>query len=401
MGAASGAYTVFRGFAKITTVHPEGARCFGIDIGAHTIKIALLEAGERGLMVRALERVPMPANAFDNGILVRRREVGTLLKQSARRMDPRVRRAAISVSNEQTTIRRVEIPTMEPDQLEAAAPFEVRKFISYPAEQAEVGMAKIGQSEGETMSAYLVAAPRLVVQSYAAAAQQAGLHVVLIEAEPFALLRALHLPPCREQCFWYGQSLAYAHIGHSALAFCIAQGEQMHSARSISWGAERIVEVLAASLNSSAEEAKSLIEHSDTYLDERGILYWPGDSGRRETLALRPELERLRREIERIFNYFRSLYPERSYQGVLGKLMVSGGLSALRGLDSYLTHALQIEVCVPNPFEWTPAADPIAAKAAHYKAEFAIAVGLGSAVLDTEAQRMKMSAGVWWRQQAA
>ncbi len=206
------------------------------------------------------------------------------------------------------------------------------------------------------MSAYLVAAPRAVVQSYAATAQQAGLEIVLIEAEPFALLRALHLPPCREQKFWYGQSLAYAHIGHSALAFCIAQSEHMHSARTISWGAERIIEVLASSIESSEEDAKALIEHPDTFLDDRGILYWPTDSGRCETLALRPELERLRREIERIFNYFRSLYPERSYQGVLGKLMLSGGLSALRGLDSYLTQNLQIEVIVPDPFEWTPAA---------------------------------------------
>ncbi len=387
---------MFRAFAK-TTSHE---RCFGIDIGAYTIKIALLEVGERGLTVRALERIPMPPKSFDNGAIVRRREVAALLKQSVRRMDPRVRRAAISVANEQTAIRRVEVPAMAPEQLEAAAPFEARKFISYPAEQAEVGMAKIGQTEGETMSAYLVAAPRHVVQSYAAVAQQAGLDVVLIEAEPFALLRSLHLPPCRDHCFWYGQSLAYAHIGHSAMAFCIAQSEHMHSARSISWGAERLVEVLATSLNGSEEDAKALIEHPDTYLDERGILYWPSDSGRRETLALRPELERLRREIERIFNYFRSLYPERSYQGVLGKLMLSGGISALRGLDSYLTHSLQIEVIVPNPFEWTPAADAIAAKAARYKAEFAIAVGLGSAVLDTEAQRMKMSAGVWWRQAA-
>lgn len=391
---------MFRAFAKPTASQSKGARCFGIDIGAHTIKIALLEASERGLVVRALERVPMPAKAFDNGVLVRRREVATLLKQSTRRMDAKVRRTALSISNEQVTVRRVEVPAMGPEQLEAAAPFEARKFITYPAEQAEAGMARIGETEGETISAYLVASPRAVVQSYAAVAQQAGLEVVLVEAEPFALLRALHLPPFREERFWYGQSLAYAHIGHSALAFCIAQSGQMHSARSISWGAQRIIDVLASSLNSTEEDAKALIEHPDTYLDDRGILYWPTDTGRCETLALRPELERLRREIERIFNYFRSLYPERSYQGVLGKLMLSGGLSALRGLDSYLIQALQIEVIVPDPFEWTPAADTVAAKAAHYKAEFAIAIGLGAAVLDTEAQRLKMNAGVWWRQAA-
>ena len=30
----------------------------------------------------------------------------------------------------------------------------------------------------------------------------------------------------------------------------------------------------------------------------------------------------------------------------------------------------------------------------------AIAIGLGFAVLDSDAQRMKMNAGVWWRQAA-
>ena len=387
---------MFRGFAK-SALHE---RCFGIDIGSYAIKIALLEASERGLIVRALDRILMPANAFDKGVLVRRREVSALLRQSAHRMDRRVKRAAVAISNDQTTIRKVDMPVMAQDQAEAAAPFEARKIISYPVERAEVGISTIGEAEGDVMSAYLVAAPRSAVQSYAATVQQAGLHVELIEAEAFSLLRALHLPPCRQQCFWYGQSLAYAHIGQQALAFCIAQSEQMHSARSITWGADRIIDALAGSLNSSSEEAQELLEHPESYLDDRGILYWPDEAGRRETIALRPELERLKREIDRIFNYFRSLYPERSYQGVLGKLMISGGLSALRGLDSYLTHALQVEVSVPNPFEWTPAADAVAARAATYKSEFAVALGLGAAVLGTEAQRLKMNAGVWWRQAA-
>ena len=363
---------MFPAFVKPTAQE----RCFGIDIGAHTIKIALLEAGDRGLTVKAFERVSTPPKTFENGVLIRRREIATLLRQSVRRMDRGVRRAAIAISNEQTTIRKIEIPAMEPAQPEAAAPFEARKFISYPPDQAEVGIARIGETDGEAMSAYLVAAPRQVVQSYVTAVQQAGLEVVLAEAEPFALLRSLHLPPCREQCFWYGQSLAYAHIGYTAMAFCIAQSQHIHSARSISWGAERIVDALAKSLNSSVEVARELIEHPDTYLDARGILYLPGETSCNELLALRPELERLRREIERIFNYFRSLYPERSYQGVLGKLMLSGGLTALRGLDSYLTQTLQIEVCVPDPFEWTPASDAIAAKATRYKADAAVAIGL-------------------------
>ncbi|HLJ55540.1 MAG TPA: pilus assembly protein PilM [Chthonomonadaceae bacterium] len=374
-------------------------RCFGIDIGSYAIKVVLLEAGDRGLVVRATERIPTPVKAFENGVLVRRREAAALLRQATRRLDPRLRRAAVSVSNEHATIRKIEVPAMNPDQLEAAAPFEARKYITYSPDTAEVGAAALGDSEGETMAAYLVAAPRAIVHAYAAACQQAGLDLILAEAEPFALLRSLHIPPCREQCFWYGQSLAYAHIGRAAIAFCIAQSEHMHSARSISWGADRIVQALAGSLNSTEDDARTLLERPDTFLDERGILYWPSDVGRRETLALRPELERLKREIERIFNYFRSLYPERSYQGVLGKLLLSGGLSGLRGLDAYLTQALQLEVLVPNPFDWTPAVDA-AAKAARLGPEFAVAIGVGSAVLGTEARRLKSNAGVWWRQAA-
>jgi hypothetical protein len=61
----------------------------------------------------------------------------------------------------------------------------------------------------------------------------------------------------------------------------------------------------------------------ETVVDEQGRIAWGGgnDGAARDEHAgaLVPELDRVCREIQRLLNYYRSLYPERSYEGILNR----------------------------------------------------------------------------------
>ena len=69
------------------------------------------------------------------------------------------------------------------------------------------------------------------------------------------------------------------------------------------------------------------------------------------TEAFTPELDRLRREIQRLLNYYRSLFPERSYEGILDKVVLCGGAAGLNGLADISPASLQVEISIQNPLQ--------------------------------------------------
>src|SRR5262249_15630614 len=150
--------------------------------------------------------------------------------------------------------------------------------------------------------------------------EMAGLKVASAEIEPFPLLRAVDRSQGRSESFWRGQSQGYIQIKENSSAMYVAQENALRFVRVISWGSERLTQALADALELSPEEAEAIKTDPSASVDPQGIFSWEHAGVRRETEALVSELERLRREIERLMNYYSSLFPERSYEGVMSRV---------------------------------------------------------------------------------
>lgn len=388
----------------------------GIDLGHYAVKAVLLEETADAVVAHYAAHVPTPTDSIRQGVIVNQRELAAQIKKIVRQSGSGIRAASIAIPIEQLVVRSLELPDMDGDELRQATRFEARKYLPFPAETAEIVIAPIGQtldSEGAPhLRALLAAAPREVVRSRAETLEMAGLEVAAVEIEPIALMRAFHVnQSSRNQSsrntFWLGQPCVYVHLGQKSSGMCVVQDTHLRFVHKISWGSLRLTQALAAALGCTIAEAQAIEESPEAVLNPDGVFAWGEAADRRETRALAPELERLSREIQRLLSYYRSLFPERSYEGILDRLILSGGRADLRGLHRFFSEMFQIEVIARNPFQTfeTHLSGSSFAAIEGRNHCFAVAIGLALGDLHRSARTSSVKAGrpaeFVWRKTAA
>jgi type IV pilus assembly protein PilM len=324
----------------------------GIDIGAYAIKLVALERCEAGLAFRHVALCATPADTIQDEVIVKPRVLAAHIQQMVRESRLPIRAASIAIPVEQAMVKWINLPRMSRSEMRAAASFEATKFLPYPVEKAEIGIVAsddAGYDDSGNMRALFVAAPRDVARSRAETLEMAGLSVVGAELESFALLRALRESEGAPKVLWRGQPVAYVQMGHRVSSLCVLQDTDLRFVRGIAWGGERLTQAFADQTECDATEAQEIKERADSTIDESGVFHWHEGANIRLSEAFVPELDRLRREIQRLLNYYRSLFPERSYEGILDKVVLCGGAAGLNGLAEYFTRVLRVEVSIQNP----------------------------------------------------
>ncbi len=383
----------------------------GIDLGHHAIKAVLLERTADAIVARYAGYVLTPTNALQKGVLIEQRSVAAQIRQMVRQCGYNIRAASIAIPIEHLVVRLIDLPAMDEEALRTASRFEARKYLPYSVDKAEVVIIPVGQTvdnEGATrMQALLAAAPRDVVRSRAETLEMAGLEVAGIEIEPLTLMRTFRAEGGSQNTIWSGQPSVYVHLGQKSSGMCVVQGTRLRFVHAIAWGSSRLTQALATGIGCSLDEAWEIEESPTAVISANGNFSWGEGENRQETGALIPEMERLGREMQRLLNYYRSLFPERSYEGILDRLIVSGGRANLKGLHHFFTELFQLDVEVRNPFqsfETHFSLDGFAAINGRNHS-FAVAIGLALGDLQRDARANQSHAGrprefVWRRSTA-
>ena len=381
----------------------------GLDIGNYAIKAIVLKQTAEGYAVCYANRIRNRESDSEDGT-VNVRDLTARLRPMLKQAGLPLTSASFALPTEHAQIRWIDLPEMTPDALRAATKFEARKYLPYSVDEAEVQILPTqhsGDQEEGKMRALMIAAPRKLITGRAEALEAAGLEVSHAEVETFPLLRAQKPTERAVSVLWGGQPLTHVHLGHLASCMCVAQGVDARFMRAISWGSARLSQALSLSLSIEVIAARDILESPSSQLDETGILTWTEAGETRQTNALTGELERLYREIQRLLNYYRSLFPERSYEGILDRIYLSGGAAGLRGLENYFSRALHFAVTISNPFQLvTLQLSPESfAAVTGQRAAFGVAVGLAMGALEmgryAEARSSQRTREYVWRRKAA
>ena len=381
----------------------------GIDIGPHTIKVVILEDGEAGATVKYAIRVPTPALALQNSVVTDVRLVGRCIRQALRSNGVSVAAASLSVPNEISMVRWIDLPRMDEATLETAAAFEARKYLNYPVGQADLRIVPMDAERPdaeENIRALLVATPQNVSRTRAQAVEEAGIRVTCIEVEAFSLMRALYTPHMRRDMVWSSQSRAYLQLGNDSSSMYVLQNSTIRFVRGLSWGSGRLAAALKAAIGCTDEHAQQVIVNGFASISPQGTLFWVDGTDVCESDALEPELERLCKEIQRLINYYLSLFPERSYEGILNQIILCGGAAGLKGLKDFLANRLEIEFNLGDPVaaRGLQIAPTAADSVDSYRAGFTVAIGLALGGLQSNARlkpREHSDVEYVWRRQAA
>lgn len=324
-------------------------RLIGIDLGSSNIKIIQAEALKDRIRIVKAVQTPTPAGAIKEGYVMDREAVAAALRELLRTSGISASGATIAVSGQSVVVRRYQKPRMSEAELRKSARYDVTKYVTSSIEETAFAVKILGASETEPghMDVMLVAAPREMVESRIAAVESAGIDVVAVDLEAFALQRAV--VDCRRSMWDDGKLRALVDIGAAHTEVTLLQGATFALTRSITIAGDAFTETLRARLGGDTEAA----EARKRDVDLRVLIDGGSDQEVAVARALQATTDELLREIRRSINYYQAQIAEAVEAEALAEIVLSGGSSQMNGIAPYiearLTTPTRIASAMTNP----------------------------------------------------
>src|SRR2546423_811470 len=241
--------------------HKALKRIVGLKIGASQLAAARVSNNGHAELLQ-VAREPLEPGIIVGGELRDPEALADALKAFFRKHKLPRRGIRLGIANNRIGVRTLDVVGIaDPKQLANAIRFRAQEALPIPVEEAVLDYRILSESvneAGERLGRVLrVVAYRELVDRYVAACRKAGLGVVGIDLEAFALLRSL-APPPPDGAEVAEAALVAVAIGHDRSTFAVSDGRMCEFTRVLEWGGGALDVAVAQALGSSASEAEPI-----------------------------------------------------------------------------------------------------------------------------------------------
>lgn len=308
----------------------------GLDIGSGSLKLLEILDTPQGFYLNEFKQLPLPHGVIVNGEVIRSEELTNAIKSIFSLSRCRKKGVVTSLSGNSVVIKKINFNLMSDDELRELILDEGSKYLPFDDMEEvyfDFQILKGSDVNPNQIEVVLVAARKDIVDKFTEAVTNAGLSVVIMDVDTFAL----------ETMYEENYDVKYEdedvdfliNIGASITNINAVKGGVSIFTRDFVQGGNIITEALAAKLGVSFEEAE-LIKVGKV----KGAT--GGDNLQIELLIF---AEPILTELERSIDYFRS----RSRDNIK-HIILSGGTASIYGLAQELERRLGIKTEIVNPF---------------------------------------------------
>ncbi len=309
----------------------------GLDIGSSSIKLAEVISSSHGYVLNKFLQIPLPKGIIVEGVLADAQELSLKIKELFKNSGLRRKGIATSLSGNSVIIKKVTFAQMNETELRDLIRDEGGKYLPFDnMGDVNYDFQILGDNEfnPNQMDVIIVAAKKDIVNSYLDALVDAGLNVMIMDVDSFAL------ETMYETNYEYenNEIVVIVNIGASITNINIIKGGMSIFTRDFTLGGNSITEALQGKYKISFEEA------------EKNKIECLPDVNQDDNTELRNSIldfaEPICSEIERSIDYFRSTFGGENIKHVF----LSGGSARICGLAATLSQRLNIETEIINPF---------------------------------------------------
>jgi type IV pilus assembly protein PilM len=351
-----------------------GKQLVGLKIGGSQIAAARIRNGESPELLQAA-RVPLDHGIVVNGELRDPEALAVALRAFFAQSKLPKRGVRLGIANNRIGVRTFEVSGIDDTkQLANAIRFRAQEVLPIPLEEAVLDYQVL--SEG--IDAYgkplrrvlLVVAYRELVDRYVYACRKAGLQIVGIDLEAFALLRAVAAPHVGGAEDERGALVAVS-VGHDRSTFAVSDGRVCEFTRVLEWGGWALNIAIARALDLAPSEVESV---------KRGLSFTGGgealDGFTEDQLATareaaRRQLQTFARELVSSLQFYQN------QPGSLGiaEIVLTGGTAHLPGLGAELESLIGVPVRIVDPLSRVTVSNKV--REPQQIGSLAVAIGLG------------------------
>ena len=322
---------------------PKSREVVGLKIGGSQLAAARVVNNGAATLLQ-VAREPLASGIVTGGEVRDVIGLGAALDEFFTKHSLPRRHVRLGVATNRIGVRAFEMAGVEDDkQLANAVRFRAHEAISIPIESAildyHVVSETVDASGAVNRRIVLAAAYRDSIERYITAAQEAGIQLIGIDLEAFALLRAV-TPPADESERRTAAIIAVT-VGHDRTTLAISDGVVCDFTRVLEWGGNALTKAIEQSLHLSADEAEQL-KRELTFDDDLS------DDDERTTAAreaVRRELQTLARELIASLQFYQS-QPESL---AIGDVLVAGGTTRMPGFIDELERLTRVHVRRADP----------------------------------------------------
>ncbi len=319
----------------------------GIDIGSSSIKVIQLTEAEGRYTLAKFGLAALAPEIIVDGTIMDSVRCVEVLQNLIKDHDISTKDAAISVSGHSVIVKRVTLPQMSEDELAESIKWEAEQYIPFDINEVNMDFQILSTFTGpdgkQQMNVLLAAVKKDKLTDYTSLVIEAGLTPAIVDIDSFAIENMYNINyEINEK-----ETVALINIGAGITNINILQGGMFAFTRDISIGGNRYTESIQKDLGLSFDDAEKIKKGEDV----EGI----------ESLEIDPIIENISLEISseitRSFGYFKATMGSEN----IDKVMLSGGSSKIRNMDSFLQERLELPVEFVNPFkkiEIPPSFDP-------------------------------------------
>ena len=280
----------------------------------------------------------------------------------------------LGIANNRIGVRIFEIGGIEDvKQLENAVRFRAHEVLPIPIEEAVIDWQVLDEREEEdgsvTRRILLVVAYRDLLDRYVVACKKAGIKLVGIDLEAFALLRAIS-EPLPAEAGTPNAAVVVVAVGHDRSTFAVSNGRVCEFTRVLDWGGATLNVAIARELDIAPSEAEPIkralsLTHADVL---EGLTE---EQGNRAREAVRRQLQSFARELVSSLQFYQS---QPDSLGI-AEVVLTGGSVHLRGLAEELQTLIGVSVRPGDPLTRVKVGKKV--RDAEQIGSLAIAIGLG------------------------
>ena len=348
---------------------PRRAEMVGLKIGASQLAASLVSNNESPKLLQ-LAREPLPSGIVAGGEVRDVSALATALDEFFRKHSLPRKNVRLGVATNRIGVRSFEMAGVEDDrQLANAVRFRAHEAVSIPIDQAvldyHVVSETVDASGAVNRRIVLAAAYRESIDRYVAACREAGIQLVGIDLEAFALLRAV--TPAATVSEAPPAALVAVTVGHDRTTLAISDGAVCDFARVLEWGGSALTTAIARALHVSEDDAEriklALAFDSDPRDDD--------DSTATAREAVRRELQTLARELVASLQFYQS-QPDSL---AIAEILVAGGTTRMSGFLEELERVTRVSVRRADPLSRVTVGDAL--QTGDDLPSLAVAIGLG------------------------
>jgi len=312
-----------------------GKPLVGIDIGAHSVKVAQLKETGKIYQLVAFGESPIHPEAVVDGAIMDAGAIVNAIQNILAEQSIKGSQVATAVSGSSVIVKKIPVPEMDEEELAESIQWEAEQYIPFDIEEVNIAFQTINRPEvsGKAeMDVLLVAAKKEKLSELQNIIAQVGLDTAIVEVDAFSL----------QNCFEVNYetvegTIALIDIGAQSMSINIIENGISSLIRYIQIGGNNYTDAIQRDFN---------LKYEDADLVKKGKQL-PNVNPKAVSNILRQISSDLVSDIQRSFDFYRSS----SSNEKIDKIYVSGGCAKIKGLVPFMSNKLQVPVEMMNPFK--------------------------------------------------